>query len=408
MKFFNVLSIEDGKEIVKKHLPASAYSSVEKPISEAVGDVLSEDVLSADVFPPYTRSTVDGYAVRAEDVYCCSASIPSFLKIKGKILMGEMPAMTLNKGEAIAIPTGGVLPVGANAVVMIEHVDILEEEIAVYAPVKNGENTVLKGEELKVNDVIAQKGDVVSPLSVGVFASVGIDKVKVYGKIRVSVLSTGDELADVTDRAEGGKIRDVNTSLLSSLLTAGGYEVVEKRRIPDDEELFRKTLFSMLKSADWILISGGSSIGSKDLTEKVLSEGEVLLHGLALKPGKPTIVAKFGDKTVFGLPGNPLAALCVFQSLCHNAVLETRGQKIPCLYAYAGSNFPSTPGRTTLQPVKVSFDGEKYVATPVFLKSAHLFSALQANGYAELPEKTEGVYQDQILKIYPFVGKELL
>lgn len=408
MKFFHVVSIDECKAIVKKNLPKSAYLSVEKPIAEAVGCVLSEDVVSPDVFPPYTRSTVDGYAVRAEDVYCCSASTPAFLKRKGKVLMGETPDCSVGVGEAVAIPTGGVMPAGANAVVMIETTESLGEEIAVYSPVKRGENTVLRGEEIQIGDVVAKRGEKVSPLSVGVFAAVGVEKVNVFDKITVAVLSTGDELVDVGDRAENGKIRDVNTSLLTAALLSSGYEVVSARRIKDEEETFRNTLFGMLKTADWILVSGGSSIGAKDLTEKVLSEGEVLLHGLALKPGKPTIVAKFGDKTVFGLPGNPFAALCVFQSVCHSVVAESRGEKRPSLRAYAGSNFPSSPGRTTLQPVRVAFDGEKYVATPVFLKSAHLYSAMTANGYVELAEKAEGVYQGEEMTVYPFIGKDLL
>ena len=408
MKFFNVTSLDDCKAIVQKNLPKSATLCVTKSTVDAVGFVLAEDVISPDRFPPYTRSTVDGFAVKAEDVYCSSASLPAFLKVTGKILMGEMPTLTLAKGEAIQIATGGVLPQGANAVVMVEHVEELKGELAVYSPVKQWENTVLQGEEITPGNVIAKRGDVVSPLMVGVLSSVGIEKVKVFDKIKVAIISTGDELVNVSEKAENGKIRDVNTSLLSALLSAGGYDVVWTTRIKDDEQLFRASLSNALEKADWVLVSGGSSIGAKDLTEKVLSSGEILLHGLALKPGKPTIVAKFGEKTVFGLPGNPFAALCVFQSVCDNVVKSARGERISCIYAYAKTNFPSSPGRTTLQPVKIEFDGTRYLATPIFLKSAHLYSALAADGFAELPEQAEGKYQGELLKIYPFIGKGIL
>ncbi len=408
MKFFNVTSLNDCLKLIEERLPKSAFSSIEKSTTDAVGLVLAKDVVSNDFFPPYTRSTVDGFAVKAEDVYCSSASLPAFLKIKGRILMGEMPTLTLEKGEAIQIATGGVLPKGANAVVMVENVEELKGELAVYSPVKQWENTVLYGEEVKDGDIIAKRGEIVSPLMVGVLSSVGIERVEVFDKVKTAIISTGDELVSVSEKAENGKIRDVNTALLSSMLTFSGYEVVSAVRIPDDEQLFRSELNNTLDKADWIFVSGGSSIGAKDLTEKVLSSGEVLLHGLALKPGKPTIIAKFGEKTVFGLPGNPFAALCVFQTLCDNALKTARGVKIPFVYAYAKTNFPSSPGRTTLQPVSLEFDGEKYLATPIFLKSAHLYSALKADGYAILRETAEGTYQNELLKIYPFLGKSIL
>ena len=373
-----------------------------------MGFVLAEDVKSPDYFPPYTRSTVDGFAIRAEDAYCSSASIPAFLKIKGKILMGEMPTISLEKGEAIQIATGGVLPKVANAVVMVENVEELDGELAVYSPVKQWENTVLYGEEVKPQDVIAKRGEVVSPLMVGVFSSVGIERVDVYDKNKVAIISTGDELVAVSEKAENGKIRDVNTSLFAAMLVDDGYEVVSSVRIPDNEELFRKALDNALAKADWVLVSGGSSIGAKDLTEKVLSSGKILLHGLALKPGKPTIIAGFGEKTVFGLPGNPFAALCVFQTVCNSVVKSTRGEKTLFLYAYAATNFPSSPGRTTLQPVSIEFDGDKYLVSPIFLKSAHLYSALKADGYVVLPETAEGIYSGTLVKVYPFSNKGIL
>lgn len=408
MKFFHVTSLEDCKNIVESRLPKSALAKTNKTTADAVGFVLAEDVKSPDYFPPYTRSTVDGFAIRAEDAYCSSASIPAFLKIKGKILMGEMPTISLEKGEAIQIATGGVLPKGANAVVMVENVEELDGELAVYSPVKQWENTVLYGEEVKPQDVIAKRGEVVSPLMVGVFSSVGIERVDVYDKIKVAIISTGDELVAVSEKAENGKIRDVNTSLLDAMLVDDGYEVVSAVRIPDNEELFRKALDNALAKADWVLVSGGSSIGAKDLTEKVLSSGKILLHGLALKPGKPTIIAGFGEKTVFGLPGNPFAALCVFQTVCNSVVKSTRGEKTSFLYAYAATNFPSSPGRTTLQPVSIEFDGDKYLVSPIFLKSAHLYSALKADGYVVLPETAEGIYSGTLVKVYPFSNKGIL
>ena len=405
MKFFKVTSLSDCMETVRKNLPSSVLSAVEKDIVDAEK---CEDVYSPDCFPIYTRSTMDGFAVRCEDVYCCGANMPAFLRIVGKVEMGERPDFQINNGEAAAIATGGLMPDGANAVVMMENVDVLSDQIAVYSPVKMWENVVIRGEEIEKGDVIAKMGDVVSPLTVGVFASVGVEKVKVFDTVRVAVISTGDELVDIGERVENGKIRDVNSSLLRAILSARSYSVVFSTRIPDDEKMLDDALQKALLSADWIMISGGSSIGAKDMTERVLSKGEILLHGLALKPGKPTLIAKFGDKTVFGLPGNPFAAACVFQSVCDAAVRKARNEADEYIYAFAKTNFPSSPGRASLQAVRVEFDGEKYVAEPVFLKSAHLYSALKADGFAVLPESAEGIYAGDRLKIYPFIGKRML
>lgn len=404
MKFFQVASLSDCHEIVQKRLPQDALAPEVLSCVDAVGLALAGDVHAQDVFPPYTRSTVDGYAVVAQDVYCCSASLPAFLKVVGKVAMGEMPSVVCHKGEAVQIATGGVLPEGANAVVMVEHIQTLGEQIAVYSPVKQGENLVKRGEELEAGDLIARRGDLVTPLLVGVLASVGIDHAAVYRPIRIAVISTGDELVGVDEEVTPGKIRDVNTSLLTAVAKASGYQVVSTARIPDDEALFLSILQEALDQADWVFVSGGSSIGAKDLTEKVLSRGEILLHGLALKPGKPTIIAAFGDKTVYGLPGNPFAALCVFRVMIDEVVKSARGQAVPTLRAYAKTNFPSTPGRATIVPVSVEWAGDRYLATPLFLKSAHLYTAMRANGYVLLPEQAEGVYQGELLTVYPLEG----
>lgn len=402
MDFFNVVSLDSCKEIVKNNLPSCINDSTKIPIFSANGYVLAEDIISPDYFPPYTRSTVDGYAVIAKDVYCCSSSIPAFLHCKGKILMGETPDISISSGEAIKIPTGAILPNGADAVVMVENIDELDGEIAIYSPVSVGENVVLKGEELKPNSLIAKRGTKITPLLSGILASVGISKVKVYKPLNVAVISTGDELVDIETDATNGKIRDINTVLLSNLLKSNGFNVCYTARIKDDEQEFNTVLSSALSAADLVFISGGSSIGTKDLTEKVLSQGNILLHGIALKPGKPTLISKFGDKLVFGLPGNPFACMNVLQSIFLNVVKSLHDEPIKYTYAYTTINFPSSPGRTTLQPVKLDFDGEKYLATPIFLKSAHLYSALQADGYIELEEKAEGIYKGEKIKVYLF------
>ena len=401
MKFFKVLDTKEAKKIVKDNIEAAALKVTSRKTSDAVGYTVSDDVFSTEKYPPYNRSTVDGYAVFSGDVACAGSSVPSVMKITGRLRIGEKPGVCVKSGDCVAIPTGGVVPDGANAVVMIEDVEVLNDEIAVYRPVKPWENVIRCGEELDKGSIVMNRGGVITPVAAGALAGLGIWRVDVFDGIKISVISTGDELVDVSSDASDGKIRDVNTTLLSAAIKKDGFDLVFTARTKDDENEIRNAVSTAVSKSDVVLISGGSSVGAKDFTERVLSDGEILMHGLAMKPGKPTILAKIDKTLVVGLPGNPYAAYMVYNEIISTVVKEIRGQKEKTLDCFSACNFPSVPGRTTLQLVNVAFDGTRYVATPVFLKSANLITAMSANGYVRISKDDEGIYKDAPLKVIP-------
>ena len=404
MKFFKVTSLENTIEVVKDNLSDKIISSCIVPLRDSLGLMLSEDIISKEESPLYNRSTVDGYAVRIQDVGASTQAIPSFLKVVGNVKMGEKPDFTLKSGEAAYVATGSMIPEGASGVVMIEHVDLLKDSIAVYTPIGNNENIILKGEEISIGQTVAKKGDIIDPIKISILASLGISKVPVYNKIKLAIISTGDELVDPSEKAENGKIRDINTDMLIAFAKTYDFEISYTARIKDNIDTLKNEIENATDEADIVLLSGGSSVGVRDFTNEALDTlGEILLHGVAIKPGKPTCIARVKDKLVYGLPGNPFAALLVFKELCCDVVYNMRGYVLkPKTYAFVKTNFHSTPGRTTLQPVCIKVEDNKIYAEPLFLKSSHLATMLKADGYIKINANDEGVYSDTLLPVYDF------
>lgn len=402
MNFFKVKTLDEAIETVIANLPQNLARGDFVRIENSLNKVAASDIFSADELPPYNRSTVDGYAVSAHDVYGASESVPSILKVTGAVKIGEMPSCELGKNEAIAIATGAVVPNGANAVVMIEHTEKFNNGIAIYKPLSVRENVVLRGEDIKKGDKIVSRGDKLTALTLGILAGVGVQKIEVFSAPKISIISTGDELVGIDEFAHNGKIRDINSTIISSLCQRSGFEVVNMARVLDDKKAIFEAVEYAAKISDIVLISGGSSVGARDFTEAVLRElGEVLIHGLALKPGKPTMVAKVKDTLVFGLAGHPLAAALTFKVLIEKAIMKARGQvqKLLC-NAKTTTNFASTAGRTTIQPVALKDDGNEIWAEPIFLKSAHIAQLAKADGYIILPYNCEGLKQGERVKVF--------
>ena len=404
MKFFNVKSVEETKKLIKNNLNKSFFSSIETNLFDSLGEIFSKDILSPEISPLYNRSTVDGFAVCAQDTFACSSSIPAFLKIVGKIKIGENPTFDIHPGEAAEIVTGATIPNGATGVVMVENVDVIKDTIAVNSPIKPNENIIKAGEEISIGQKIVKIGEFVTPLNIGVLSSIGITSIPTYRKIKIGIISTGDELVDISCKAENGKIRDVNTGLLASYIKECGMEVSYSKRIKDNLSLLKEEIIRALEISDILLLSGGSSIGSRDYTATAFEElGTILLHGLGMKPGKPTILALIQNKLVFGLPGNPFAAFLVFKELCINSINELKGHiNTPFTYATITSNIHSTPGRKTLQPVKIEFKDGKIFASPVYLKSSHLATMLNSDGYVKIDTNEEGIYEGAFVPVYSF------
>lgn len=405
MKFFDAMPYAEALRISQGLIYKYAEKTCTLPLENSSGHILAEDIFSTENLPSFDKSVVDGYAVKALDTFGASESVPALLKIIGKVEMGKDFSEEVGSGEAVYVPTGGKIPKGANAVIMIENCEVLGRFLNVWKSVPEKGNIFEVGADISFGELVAEKGREVTPLLQGVFAGLGIHTVKVFEKINFGIISTGDEIAGIRESISEGMIRDINTYSLSALVQADGNKVTYTAVCPDNFDLLVDKLLEAQKVSDIILISGGSSVGEKDYTFKAIEKfcGQAVIKGIALKPGKPTIAAKAEKSAFFGLPGHPMAAASVYETLIAKAVRNIRNQKEKIItYAEAKTNFPSSPGRTTCQPVKLVFENGKVYAQPVFSKSGAINALSASDGYVLLAEKEEGVSAGQIVEVRKF------
>ncbi len=297
---------------------------------DSLNRILAKDIMAPINLPPFNRSTVDGFAVRANDIAGANQSLPVYLDIIGEVLMGKSTDLELRPGTAVGIPTGGMIPTGADAVIMIEYTEYLDDKkIEVFSSVAVGENVIQKGEDIERGNLLLEKGDQIRPQDIGAMAGLGITEIEVYKRPEIAIIATGDELVSPEKDTEAGEIRDINSYSIGSLLK----ELNTKPRyigiIEDSFSRLKKAVKNNL-DADLILISGGSSVGVKDMTIDILNslgEPGVLLHGISIKPGKPTIMAVIDGKPVLGLPGHPASSWTVSNKLVKPLVKILNSQK---------------------------------------------------------------------------------
>ena len=319
MKLLVVDTLEEARAKMMNAIGEWKLSSEEVNLTEALGRVLSADVYSLHPVPDFRRSTVDGYAVRAKDTQGASEGLPAFLEVVEEVVMGQEAKAKIVSGQCAYVPTGGMVPEGADAMVMVEYSEPFDEDhIAVYDAVSPGRNVVGIGEDILGNKVLLSKGTVIRAQEIGALSSAGILKVGVYRKMRLTIVSTGDELVEASANLSMGQIRDVNTNALEALAKKHGFVVVRSTVLRDEEALLKDTVKEAMKDSDMVIVSGGSSQGKKDVTAKVMNElgnPGVFTHGIALKPGKPTIGGydKETGTILIGLPGHPVAAMMVFE-----------------------------------------------------------------------------------------------
>lgn len=400
MKFFKVSEPDEVGRIISEILPFRGTEIL--PLGEASGRISAKNLYSPENLPEYDRSTVDGYAVAAKDVYGASESVPSLLKIIGGVKMGEADEFKIKRGETVRVPTGGEVPEGADCVVPLEYCAETKGEAAVYRPAVVGENVIRIGEDMAKGAKILSEGGRVTVSAIGLLAALGFAEIEVYKRRKIAVVSTGDEITDIAAKKRKGEIRDVNTHVIRALCEENNCDITYAARVRDDFRLLDGIVAEALKSAEIILVSGGSSVGSRDFTERVFSNrGKILVHGVAVKPGKPTIIAEAPDgKMLVGLPGNPTACLFVLKLLILPAVSGADAD--PFVFAKTSANFPSSPGRTTVQPVSVEFGEEEAYASPVFCKSGYVGASVRADGYVLIPKNAEGVGMGERVKVYLF------
>jgi len=409
MEFLKVDSVEAAREKTLACVKDWIAAVETIPLEETLGRIAAEDVFSSEDIPSFRRSTVDGYAVFSADTAAAGESMPVFLTIKDRIEIGRPASAAINRGECAEVPTGGMLPEGADAVVMTEYAEPFGDDgAALYRSAAYGENVVLPGEDAKTGEMLLRRGRRVLPQDIGALAAAGVTAVKVYVPPKMTVLSTGDELVPPEQKPGPGQVRDINTCALTALAKKTGYNVVNAAVLPDDEAALERVLRSSMKSCDIVIVSGGSSKGKKDMTRAVMdrvSAPGVFTHGMAIKPGKPTILGYDAESRTLlsGLPGHPVSAMMVFETLFGWLFREITGSaealKIP---ARIDCNAPSSPGKLTYWPCRLEWSDGGYTADPVFGKSGLITALTQADGYFITERDTEGIRTGQIVMAHLF------
>lgn len=394
----NVVSKEDAVSCVLRHTQTQTAKTENVPLLSAVGRILARDVTASQDVPAFDRTTVDGYAVRSADTFGASAAIPAQLAVVGSVAMGEAPQFSLKRGECAVISTGGMLPQGADAAVMVEYTDCAEGLCLAYRAVTPHENITRRGDDIAAGSIAVTAGTRIGAPQIGVLSALGVYEAPVFQKPVIAVISTGDEL--VRDRPELGQVRDVNGFLLSALIERAGGAPLFYGAVPDDRGAIADALRDCLQKADAVLISGGSSAGTRDMTVGILEElGEAYFHGIAMKPGKPTIFGAADGKPVFGLPGHPLAAYFVFRLVVAEylrALFRTPADK-PLRTAVLAANIPSNHGREEYLCVRINEIGE---AVPLHTKSGVISVLSAADGFIRIPRDTEGLQKGACVEIY--------
>ena len=365
-------------------------------LSQAMGRVLAEDIAATEYVPDFDRSTVDGYAVRARDTFGCSDAIPAILPLQGEVLMGEGAEFDLNVEECVAVPTGGAVPRGADSVVMVEYTEDYGGEIGISKPAAPGQNMIFRGDDVYPGKVILQKGRVLSSQDIGALAAIGRIQVPVVRKLTVGVLSTGDELVPPEAIPGPGQVRDVNGPMLEAMLSAFGVNVVHYGIVIDDEAKLTAVVQKAASECDAVLMSGGSSVGVKDAACRIIeSMGVLLLHGIAIKPGKPTIIGKAGMKPLVGLPGHPVAAYFVTKLFILPLLSRLMGRVQPSYTttALVTESISANHGRAQYHCCRLERkDGQLY-AYPIRGKSGLITTLAGANGYFCIDRDCEGLPQ---------------
>lgn len=373
----------------------------------ALDRVLSQTLSSPQDLPSFVRSTVDGYAVTAADTYGASGGLPAFLTVAGEVPMGQLSTLEMKLGEAALVHTGGMIPTGATAVVMVEHMQSVDaQSIEVLRAVADGENVIQVGEDVAAGESVLAPGRQLRPQDIGALLALGITQVQVAKPPRVAILSTGDEVVPPESETQPGQVRDINSYTLAALVTRAGGEPILHGIVPDDRAALEAAAAAALADADIVVLSAGSSVSYRDMSVDVidgLGDPGVLVHGVSVRPGKPTIVAVCDGKPVFGLPGNPVSAMVIFELLVTPAIrllLGTESQPQQQVQARLARNIASVAGREDYVQVQVEERDGSFWATPVFGKSNLIYTLVHAQGAVKVPLDAGGIAEGDWVTVY--------
>lgn len=400
-----VLSVSEAREKILSHSLQAVPRELEADIDSSVGRILSRDIVSPEDLPSFTRSTMDGFAVNSSDTFGAKDGMPAYLTISGEVFMGKRPDFFIKKGEAAKIPTGGMLPEGSDAVVMFEHTGSIDETmIEVLKPTAPGENIIRAGEDCEKDQTLLKKGHRIRPQDIGALAGLGITRIWAYDKPRVAVIATGDEIVPASSPLKAGQVRDINSHSLSGLIEANGGVAIQKGILKDTYEVLIKAVKESVLNDDLIIITGGSSVGTKDLTAKIINDaGEpgVIFHGVSVKPGKPTIGGIINSKPAFGLPGHPAAIMVCFDLFIKPVLKLLTGEKdslSSCIKrtvkARLSKNILSSAGREDHVRVSLEKKDDVLWANPVLGKSGLITTLVKADGTIIIPLRKLGLEKE--------------
>ena len=392
-----MLEVKTPEEVLrlieKEFRPLGQSETV--PLAEALGRVLTEDVRAEEYVPDFDRSTVDGYALRAKDTFGCSDAVPAILQLVGEVKMGEGAEIAVPRDCCVYVPTGGAIPAGCDCAVMIEYTeDYGDGTVGILKPGAPGMNLIFRGDDVFPGKTVLKAGRVLAPQDIGALAAVGMTEIAVRPRLRVGVISTGDELIPAGQKPGPGQVRDVNSPMLAALLRDFGAEPVDFGIVVDDEALLREKTAAAAQSCDAVILSGGSSAGVKDAACRIIGElGELLLHGIAVKPGKPTILGKAGNKPLIGLPGHPVAAFFVAKRfvLPLLARLEGRTLREYPVRAALSESLNANHGRMQLSACRLEEANGRLSAVPIRSKSGLITQLAGADGYLVIDRDCEGL-----------------
>ncbi len=410
-EFLSLSLPEPALERWLQSLPADRQLAVEHVPSEAAfGRVLAGDIHAPHPLPPFARSTVDGYAVRAADTFGASPSLPAYLRVIGEVRMGQEPTLRVEVGQAALIHTGGTIPPGSDAVVMLEDTQTMSEgEVEILRPCGVGENILQQGEDVQENDLVLKAGRRLRFQEIGGLMALGITRVPVAARPRVGILSSGDEVVPPDQELGPAQVRDVNSYSLGALVTQLGGEPILRGIIPDSFEALAAAARLSHEEDDLVVITAGSSVSARDITSEViasLGDPGVLVHGLAIKPGKPTILAVANGKPVVGLPGNPVSALVagrlVLTPIMRYLLGVSQEDWRPQIKARLSANMASETGRQDFQPVRLQRREDQLLAEPVYGRSNLIFTLVRADGLILIPPEATGLPAGQEVDVFLF------
>lgn len=395
---------EEVLALIRKEFSPLPGRTETVPYTEALGRVLAEDITAEEYVPDFDRSTVDGYACRAADTFGCSDAIPAILTVAGEVQMGRGADFALARESCAYVPTGGAIPSGADCAVMIEYTeDYGDGTVGILKPGAPGMNLIFRGDDVFPGKPILKAGRVLTAQDIGALAAVGRTQVPVVRRLRIGVISTGDELVPPEEAPGPGQVRDVNTPLLAAMLKEFGADCVSYGIVVDDEALLREKVRIAARECDAVILSGGSSVGVKDATCRIIEEmGELLLHGIAVKPGKPTILGRAGSIPMIGLPGHPVAACIVAKLFVLPLLGRLSGrvrEQLP-VTAELTESLGANHGRAQVSACVLKREGGKLLATPIRSKAGLITQLAGADGFFVIDRDCEGLPKGAAVQVF--------